>query len=423
MRPEPMNGASEPIYDVELLGISKVFGITPAVRDLALQVERGIFFSLLGPSGCGKTTTLRLIAGFEQPTTGRVMIRGVDVAGLPPYRRNVNTVFQSYALFPHMSVTDNVAYGLRQRHIGHTEIRRRVQEALEMVRLVGVEARKPSELSGGQQQRVALARALVNRPTVLLLDEPLSALDLKLRKEMQVELKTLQHTVGITFIYVTHDQEEALTLSNRIAVMNAGRLEQEGTPSEVYERPQTRFVADFIGLTNFIAGMVHESFTDRSGGASSKAVVVSTSIGEIICGGQQPQVTSGERVTLTLRPEKLQVLARDTPTPGDWNVVEGVITQATFLGPQNEYRVHVGDNGGSQDITVRQQNMGTLTDVKNLDDQDSELYRGWHVFGPGERVNLVWSHEASLILRESSAEGEQKESAGGQVPNPHASIV
>jgi spermidine/putrescine transport system ATP-binding protein len=191
MRQEPMNGASASTYDVELLGISKVFGTTPAVRDLTLKVERGIFFSLLGPSGCGKTTTLRLIAGFEQPTTGRVLIRGTNMAGLPPYRRDVNTVFQSYALFPHMSVADNIAYGLRQRHASRAEIRRRVHEALEMVRLVGVEERKPSALSGGQQQRVALARALINRPTVLLLDEPLSALDLKLRKEMQVELKYL----------------------------------------------------------------------------------------------------------------------------------------------------------------------------------------------------------------------------------------
>jgi ABC-type Fe3+/spermidine/putrescine transport system ATPase subunit len=240
---------------------------------------------------------------------------------------------------------------------------------------------------------------------------------------MQSELKTLQHTVGITFIYVTHDQEEAITLSNRIAVMNAGRLEQEGTPTEVYERPQTRFVADFIGLTNFIAGTVHESYSDRSSDASSKQVAVSTSIGEIICGGQQPHVTSGERVTLTLRPEKLQVLAPDTPPPDDWNVVEGVITQATFLGAQNEYRVHVGGISGSQEIIVRQQNMGTLTDVKVLDDQDVGLYQGWHVFGPGERVNLVWRHEASLVLRESSAEAEQKGSAGGQVPDPHASVV
>ncbi len=420
---EPSGESQAPLYDVKLVGVSKTFGAMLAVRDLTLQVEQGIFYSLLGPSGCGKTTTLRLIAGFEQPTTGQVLIRGIDVAGLPPYRRDVNTVFQSYALFPHMSVADNIAYGLRQRHVSRAEIRRRVDQALEMVRLTGAGKRRPAQLSGGQQQRVALARALINRPTVLLLDEPLSALDLKLRKEMQSELKALQHTVGITFIYVTHDQEEAITLSNRIAVMNAGQLEQEGTPTEVYERPQTRFVADFIGLTNFIAGTVHESFTDRSGGASSQAVAVSTSIGEIICGGQQPQVASGERVTLTLRPEKLQVLAVDTPAPGDCNFVEGVITQATFLGAQNEYRVHVGGNSGSQDITVRQQNMGTLTDVKNLDDQDIELYRGWHVFGPGERVNLVWRHEASLILRESSAEGEQKDSVGVQVPNPHASIV
>jgi len=219
-----------------------------------------------------------------------VLIRGTDMAGLPAYRRDVNTVFQSYALFPHMSVADNIAYGLRQRHVSRSEISRRVQEALEMVRLIGVEMRKPSELSGGQQQRVALARALVNRPTVLLLDEPLSALDLKLRKEMQVELKTLQRTVGITFIYVTHDQEEALTLSNRIAVMNAGCLEQEGTPAEVYERPRTRFVADFIGLTNFITGTVREIYAGESTGADSRKVVVSTAIGEIICNGIQPAV-------------------------------------------------------------------------------------------------------------------------------------
>lgn len=420
---EPAGEPQAPLYDVQLIRVSKAFGVTWAVRDLTLQVERGIFYSLLGPSGCGKTTTLRLIAGFEQPTAGQVLIGGSDVAGLPPYRRDVNTVFQSYALFPHMSVADNIAYGLRQRHVPRAEIRHRVDQALEMVRLTGAGKRKPAELSGGQQQRVALARALINRPTVLLLDEPLSALDLKLRKEMQSELKTLQHTVGITFIYVTHDQEEAITLSNRIAVMNAGRLEQEGTPAEVYERPQTRFVADFIGLTNFIAGTVHESYADRSDGASSKRVTVSTSFGEIICSGQQSLVASGERVTLTLRPEKLQVLAVDTPAPGDWNVVEGVITQATFLGAQNEYRVRVGGNSGSQDITVRQQNMGTLTGVEGLDDQDTGLYRGWHVFGPGERVNLVWRHEASLILRESSVEAEQKDSAGSQVPDPHASFV
>src|SRR5437016_3662131 len=291
---EPSGEPQAPLYDVKLVGVSKIFGVTWAVRDLTLQVERGIFYSLLGPSGCGKTTTLRLIAGFEQPTTGQVLIRGIDVAGLPPYRRDVNTVFQSYALFPHMSVADNIAYGLRQRHVSRSEIRRRVDQALEMVRLTGAKERRPAELSGGQQQRVALARALVNRPTVLLLDEPLSALDLKLRKEMQAELKALQQTVGITFVYVTHDQEEAITLSNRIAVMNAGRLEQEGTPAEVYERPQTRFVADFIGLTNFIPGTVRESYAD---GTHARHVVVTTSLGELVCAGSQEEVTNGERVT------------------------------------------------------------------------------------------------------------------------------
>lgn len=422
MHLKPMNGPSELNYDVELLGISKVFGMTPAVRDLTLQVERGIFFSLLGPSGCGKTTTLRLIAGFEQPTRGRVLIRGVDMAGLPAYRRDVNTVFQSYALFPHLSVSDNIAYGLRQRHVGHKEIRLRVQEALAMVRLAGAEARRPSELSGGQQQRVALARALVNRPTVLLLDEPLSALDLKLRKEMQAELKALQQTVGITFIYVTHDQEEALTLSNRIAVMNAGRVEQEGTPAEVYERPLTRFVADFIGLTNFITGTVRASRADEPSSADSRQIVVSTAIGEIICTGIQPAVTEGERVTLTLRPERVQVVDADTPARIGWNTVAGIVMQATFLGAQHEYRVRVNTTGG-QEITVRQQNMGVLTDVAALEGHDIGLDSVWHTFGPGERVSLVWRHAASLILREPGADRQQGESAGELAPAPYASAV
>src|SRR5437764_10150498 len=227
---EPSGEPQAPLYDVKLVGVSKTFGVTWAVRDLTLQIEQGIFYSLLGPSGCGKTTTLRLIAGFEQPTAGQVLIRGIDVAGLPPYRRDVNTVFQSYALFPHMTVADNIAYGLRQRHVSRAEIRRRVDQALEMVGLTGAKERRPAELSGGQQQRVALARALINRPTVLLLDEPLSALDLKLRKEMQLELKELQHHVGTTFVFVTHDQDEALTMANRIAVMHEGHVLQEGSP-------------------------------------------------------------------------------------------------------------------------------------------------------------------------------------------------
>ena len=418
MHSEPTSGASTAHHDVELLGVTKVFGATPAVRDLTIRVERGIFFSLLGPSGCGKTTTLRLIAGFEQPTTGRVMIRGTDMAGLPPYRRAVNTVFQSYALFPHMSVAENIAYGLRQHHVKRPEIRRRVQEALEMVRLGGAGARRTNELSGGQQQRVALARALVNRPTVLLLDEPLSALDLKLRKEMQAELKALQHTVGITFIYVTHDQEEALTLSNRIVVMNGGRLEQEGTPTEVYERPRTRFVADFIGLTNFIAGTVDESYADTPGNV--REVVVRTALGSIICAGPQPAVRGGERVTLTLRPERVQVVAPGISLQAGWNAITGVVVQATFLGAQYEYRVRAGDG---QEITVRQQNMGALTDVAALEGLGTGLNTVWHPFAPGERVSLMWRHEASLLLREPEAGAAPEEVVREKAPAPHTSNV
>lgn len=420
MRSVPTNELSTPLYDVALLGVSKAYNTAPAVRDITLQVERGIFYSLLGPSGCGKTTTLRLIAGFEQPTSGRIMIRGTDVAGLPPYRRDVNTVFQSYALFPHMSVADNIAYGLRQHHIGKTEIRRRVGEALEMVRLGGAEKRRPNELSGGQQQRVALARALVNRPTVLLLDEPLSALDLKLRKEMQSELKTLQQTVGITFIYVTHDQEEAITLSDRMAVMNMGRLEQEGTPTEVYERPQTRFVADFIGLTNFIAGTVsHTSVT----GSDGRQVIVTTPLGNITCAGSQPALRNGESVTLTLRPEKVRVLAGNAAVGTGWNAVSGMVTQATFLGAQNEYHVQIATDSGGQELMVRQQNMGTFTGAVETDEHDSGQPHEWRAFGPGEQVMLAWRYEASLILCDPVINTPQEESAGEQKAVPRATLV
>ena len=237
---------------VELLGVTRQFGDVVAVDALDLEVHDGEFLSLLGPSGCGKTTTLRLIAGFERPDAGEVRIAGKDVARLPPYRRPVNTVFQSYALFPHLSVLDNVAYGLKQRHVPRADRRARARELLELVRLPGVEHRRPRELSGGQQQRVALARALVLEPKVLLLDEPLGALDLKVRKELQIELKRIQLSVGITFVYVTHDQEEALAMSDRVAVMSGGRIEQLGRPQEIYDEPATPFVAGFIGETNFI---------------------------------------------------------------------------------------------------------------------------------------------------------------------------
>jgi spermidine/putrescine transport system ATP-binding protein len=412
-------------FDVELLGVSKSFGTgTHAVHDLTLRVERGIFLSLLGPSGCGKTTTLRLIAGFEQPTTGSIMIRGQDVAGLPPYRRDVNTVFQSYALFPHMTVADNIAYGLRQQRLGRDEIRRRVGEALEMVRLPGAGARRPAQLSGGQQQRVALARALVNRPTVLLLDEPLSALDLKLRKEMQLELKALQHEVGITFIYVTHDQEEAITLSNRIAVMHGGRLEQEGSPTEVYDRPRTRFVADFIGLTNFIAGRVREAIPASSTGDASR-MTVATDIGEICCASAQSDIRVGETVTITLRPEKVSIVDATAAPREGWNAVQGVVIQSAFLGAQNEYRVRIeSGNDQGQEITVRQQNLGAIIDARAGDEYDTPLADGgWRAFGPGERVTLTWRYEVSLVLRDAGDNTASRDSMSAQAPTPHASHV
>ena len=245
-----------PTADVRLDQITKRFHEVVAVDDLSLEVERGEFFSMLGPSGCGKTTTLRMIGGFEEATTGTIYLGDADVTGLPPFKRDVNTVFQNYALFPHLTVFENVAFGLRRRKVPDAEIGTQVTAMLELVELPGYEKRKPSQLSGGQQQRVALARALINRPRVLLLDEPLGALDLKLRKQMQLELKRIQTEVGITFIYVTHDQEEAMTMSDRIAVMRAGRIEQLGNPEELYERPRTAFVAGFLGVSNLLEGEV-----------------------------------------------------------------------------------------------------------------------------------------------------------------------
>jgi len=247
-----LNAAPARSPDVELVGVTKRFGGVVAVDALELAVQPGEFLSLLGPSGCGKTTTLRLVAGFERPDEGEIRIGGADVSGLPAYKRDVNTVFQSYALFPHLNVGENVAYGLKQRGLGRKERRARATEMLELVQLSGFDARKPKQLSGGQQQRVALARALVMQPRVLLLDEPLGALDLKVRRELQIELKRIQGEIGITFVYVTHDQEEALAMSDRVAVMHAGRIVQLGAPREIYDRPATRFVADFIGETNFI---------------------------------------------------------------------------------------------------------------------------------------------------------------------------
>ncbi|HEU0236272.1 MAG TPA: ABC transporter ATP-binding protein [Candidatus Limnocylindrales bacterium] len=379
LRPAPGGSAADHTPDVEILDVTKRFGPVTAVDRMTLRIERGSFYSFLGPSGCGKTTTLRMIAGFEQPTAGEIMLDGQPVAGIPPYRRNVNTVFQHYALFPHMNVAQNVGYGLRQRGVRKDEEDRRVAEALELVRLGGYGQRRTWELSGGQQQRVALARALVNRPTVLLLDEPLGALDLKLRKEMQLELKALQREVGITFVYVTHDQEEALTMSDVIVVMHEGRIQQQGLPTELYEQPVNRFVANFIGVSNPIAGRLAEV-----DGASRRAVVATERglriAGRITDANARPSV--GDDVTIAVRPERLTVEPADTPPPdAGWTAVGGRITQGTYLGDQTEYRVATDLAG---ELVVRRQNAKGASTGQGL--------------GPGDPVSVRWHEEANLIL-------------------------
>jgi spermidine/putrescine transport system ATP-binding protein len=325
---------------VELAGVTKRFGEFVAVDDLTLDIYEGEFFSLLGPSGCGKTTTLRMIAGFEEPTQGGISVAGDPVRGVPPYRRPVNTVFQSYAIFPHLDVFDNVAFGLRRAGVKGDELRSRVLDACEMVQLSGFEKRKPSMLSGGQQQRVALARALVNRPRVLLLDEPLGALDLKLRKEMQLYLKDLQHEVGITFIYVTHDQEEALTMSDRIAVMNEGKVQQVADPPTLYERPDNRFVADFIGQTNVFSGTVESVNGSRVTLATSSGEKVEAYVGEA-------EVGVGQAAHAAVRPEKVRFGDK-----GD-NVVTVKIHQVVYLGVSTQY---IADLPGGEKLVLYQQN-------------------------------------------------------------------
>ncbi len=351
---------------VSLTSVTKRFGEFVAVDDLNLDIREGEFFSLLGPSGCGKTTTLRMIAGFEEPTEGVIAVAGDPVQGVPPYRRPVNTVFQSYAIFPHLNVFDNVAFGLRRAGAPKEEIRRRVGEACEMVQLAGFEKRRPAELSGGQQQRVALARALINRPKVLLLDEPLGALDLKLRKELQLELRNLQHEVGITFVYVTHDQEEALTMSDRIAVMNDGKVQQVADPTTLYELPKNRFVANFIGQTNVFSGEVEsldgERVTLRSGdGFKVEAVVRNGGVPE-----------AGERVQAAVRPEKIRF-----SNSGD-NVCGVEVRQIVYLGVSTQYITELAD--GTR-LVLYQQNAHDAV-------------------GPevGEQVKVAWDANHCLIL-------------------------
>jgi spermidine/putrescine transport system ATP-binding protein len=331
--------------DVELRKVFKVFNGETAVRGIDLDVHQGEFFSILGPSGCGKTTTLRLIAGFEEPTGGEVLIRGESMLHVPPYRRPVNTVFQSYALFSHLTVWENIAFGLRLKKCSKAEVQERVADALRLVKMESFGRRYPAQLSGGQQQRVALARALVNRPAVVLLDEPLGALDLKLRKEMQVELSNLHQELGVTFVMVTHDQEEALSLSDRIAVMNMGKIEQIGTPSEIYETPKTPFVADFIGDTNLFQGRVEAAH------ASALQVITNNGLKIWVKPQEIWDSSSRNEVVISVRPEKIQV--GQTPSTEAMNCYEGTLRHVMYLGTHVHYVVELltGDR-----LTVLQPN-------------------------------------------------------------------
>ena len=358
--------------DVRLDRVTKEFSGAVAVDDLSLDIAEGEFFSLLGPSGCGKTTTLRMIGGFEEPTRGTIYLGGRDVTNLPPYKRDVNTVFQSYALFPHLNVFDNVAFGLRRRRVAGDQIRSRVTEALRLVDLREFETRRPSQMSGGQQQRVALARALVNRPKVLLLDEPLGALDLKLRKQMQLELKRIQQEVGITFIYVTHDQEEAMTMSDRLAVLRQGSVEQLGPPEEVYENPQTQFVAGFLGASNLIDGELKEHAGDVT------AVLLAG--GDVVrLPAERAPFAAGSAVKVGVRPEKISIAPEDgtTPTPGR-NSVAGLLRMATYIGVSHQYKV---EGPGGHELTVWVQNLGA---------ERAPM--------PGERVRLSWQQEHTFAV-------------------------
>ncbi len=348
--------------DVELRKVFKVFDGETAVRGVDLSIRRGEFFSILGPSGCGKTTTLRLVAGFETPSAGELLIQGQPMNHIPPHRRPVNTVFQSYALFNHLRVSENIAFGLRLKKLKNSEVEERVKQALKQVKMEGYANRFPSQLSGGQQQRVALARALVNRPAVLLLDEPLGALDLKLRKEMQVELSNLHKELGVTFIMVTHDQEEALSLSDRIAVMRGGKIEQVGTPTEIYERPRTPFVADFIGDTNLFKGRLESSDT------ASLQIITATGL-KIVVQSNPPKegLYHPQEIMVSVRPEKIRLSL--SPPDSKINCFEGRLKNVMYLGTHVHYMVELlsGDR-----ITVMLPNI-----TSKLPDVNTPVYARW----------------------------------------------
>ncbi|MFN2489984.1 MAG: ABC transporter ATP-binding protein [Actinomycetota bacterium] len=358
--------------DVRFESVSKIFKETAAVDDVSLTINENEFFSLLGPSGCGKTTTLRMIGGFEEPTSGSVFLGGTDVTGLPPYKRDVNTVFQSYALFPHLNVFENVAYGLKRKNVAANEIETRVKDMLELVDLTSFGPRRINQMSGGQQQRVALARALVNRPQVLLLDEPLGALDLKLRKQMQLELKRIQREVGITFIYVTHDQEEAMTMSDRIAVMHAGRFEQVGGPQDVYELPATQFVASFLGASNLLHGDVESV----NGTVAKVALAAGSTIS--LPADRMPQERGPVRIGV--RPEKLHI----QPSGGgeqdnEDNGIDAVVDMSTYTGVSTSYECTTNDGA---DVVVYVQNLAAAAAP----------------VAPGTKVRLTWHPEHTFAV-------------------------
>ena len=363
-------------------------GLIVAVDHIDLEVNDGEFFSLLGPSGCGKTTTLRMIGGFEQPTSGLIELHGQDVTWLPPYKRNVNTVFQNYALFPHLTIFENVAFGLRRKGVKGGEIKSRVTDMLRLVELPGYEDRKPTQISGGQAQRVALARALINRPAVLLLDEPLGALDLKLRKQMQVELKRIQQEVGITFIYVTHDQEEAMTMSDRIAVMNKGHYEQLGDPESLYERPTTRFVAGFLGVSNLLSATIR-----GSDGAYAQAALADDTMIRV----PQALIDGHKQVSIGVRPEKIRLSEPEKPGPAGHNRLVGVVRDASYVGVSTQYIVEAP----SGTVTVYEQNVERAT--------RSELW------ARGDQVQLTWAPDHSFVVPESATD-ESIDRTGAGVP-------
>ena len=345
-----------------------------AVDHIDLEVRDGEFFSLLGPSGCGKTTTLRMIGGFEPPTEGTIELQGEDVTWLPAYKRNVNTVFQNYALFPHLTIYENVAFGLRRKKVGDADVKKRVSEMLELVELPGYERRKPSQISGGQAQRVALARALVNKPAVLLLDEPLGALDLKLRKQMQVELKRIQQEVGITFIYVTHDQEEAMTMSDRIAVMNKGKYEQLGDPEALYERPKTLFVAGFLGVSNLLPAARDGAGNGFAGFKLADGTAVRVPAGLL-------EGRDASAIALGVRPEKIRMFEPSKDVPAGLNRVPGTVMHASYLGVSTQYIVSLPDG---HRVTVFEQNTERAT--------KAELWEA------GENVTLAWAPEHCFVV-------------------------